>query len=60
MKINLHITEDELKHGFESPENYVDMIDRLQVSTGLIKPMTRSEKLELIEYIKSGGDADEH
>ena len=55
-KIILHITEYELKRGFESPENYVDMIDKLQVSTGLIKPMTRAEKLELIEYIKNGGE----
>lgn len=59
MNINLYINEDELKRGFESPENYVNMIDRLQVSTGIIKPMTQAEKLELIEYIKSGGNTDD-
>lgn len=55
ISINLSISKEDLRKGFESPENFVDMIDELEQRCGF-PPLTKNERQEAIETLKRGGD----
>lgn len=55
VSFNLSVSEEDLRKGFKTPENFVDMIDELEQHCGF-PPLTEEERQEAIDAIKRGGD----